>query len=205
METVSRCFYFWLVTALLCSCGGVVSGQDYWNGIVGVEAAGGRGTGFAVAASDSRVEVWTAGHVTGPVGSPAIVVFSGGRKATGVVARRKYNAKGDGPDRAKIICDRPDGDVQTIPVCVGGCGVSDLSFFAGYSMGPETQRQVQIKMTPAEPFPSRVTARPAPDSGDSGGPVINSDGVVVGVVTQRTVERFPRLLFIPISKWVNDD
>ena len=173
--------------------------QSGWSGVVGVESGNGRGTGFIVAASDSRIEVWTAGHVTGQVGSPCVIVFVDGTETPGVVARREFDGRGDGPDRAKIIADRPEtkfeiANVSRNPYCPDCFGA-----FAGYSIGPEHQRQVEITGTGHGTFPNRITARPAPNGGDSGGPVFNAFGDVVGVVTQRTVERNPRLLFIPIE------
>lgn len=202
-------FRFILCCSLLFGLCFDVAGQSYWNAVVRIESPGeretGGGTGFCVSSDGESVEVWTAGHVVGPVGSEAFVIFNGGRRSRGVVTYRKYDGKGDGEDQAKIVCTKPDGKVATVPVCEADCDVGDLVFFCGFALGPNTQRQVQIKLTPNEPFPSRVSARPACDHGDSGGPVINGDGVVLGVVTQKTVERSPRLLFVPISKWVNED
>lgn len=195
---------FVMGAAMLCFISCDVSGQSTWGGVVRIEANGGGGTGFSVKANAETVEIWTAGHVSGPVGSEAVVFFSGNRKSIGIVASRSYDGKGDGEDQAKIVCPRPDGEVATIPICKKNCNVVDFAYFSGFSLGPQSQRQVQITMTPDLPFPSRLTARPAPDHGDSGGPVINGNGEVIGVVTSKTVERVPRLLFIPISRWVDE-
>lgn len=197
-------FKFWICAVvgawvLIGFVGNSSRAQSGWTGVVGVESGNGRGTGFVVAVSDSQIEIWTAGHVTGQVGSPCVVVFIDGTETPGVVARRAFDGRGDGPDRAKIIADRPDIEFEIARVSRTPYRPECFAAFAGYSIGPDNQRQVEITGQGHGTFPNRITARPAPNGGDSGGPVFDESGAVVGVVTQRTLERNPRLLFIPIE------
>ena len=203
---VAKSFVCFVVVGYVLCCGvGDSVGQDRFESVVIVDCDGKRGTGFCVSDDSESVEVWTVGHVTGEVGSEAVIVFSGGRRSTGVVSWRSYDGKPDGEDQAKIVCPRPDGEVSTIRVCEDDCDAHKSLTFVGARLGIVGQRQVRVRIQDDQFIKGRVIAFPGSSLGDSGGPVVNRDRVVVGVVSQCTVERFPRLLFIPIDKWEDCD
>ena len=174
------------------------------SGIVRVEANGGSGSGFVVATNERSIEVWTNGHVVGGIGSEAYVRFgantSGESVVQGVVAARRY---ADGYDWAKIIAvTEYGGHVFRIG---NGAGKIDSVSTGGYPLGRRFY-SVVLDARPDKSFSDVAAYLPPSISGQSGSPVVDESGHVVGVVTLRFRDgRSSFGGFLPISDWTGED
>ena len=189
-----------------CNGQGTPNGSGAWDSIPQLRSGEGSGTGFVVAVSDSQVEIWTAAHVSGATGNPIVVVWQDGTETNGVVARSRLGTPGTtGHDEAKIIADKP-GSINVEPIPIGGdLGERFNGSFAGY--GNESYlRETETLLTKNQGIEGRVQLVPAAIPGDSGGPVFDEAGNVVGVVVQRTMNRRMQpisTLIIPINRWTD--
>lgn len=188
-----------------CNGQGPPIGTGGWNAIPQLKTSEGLGTGFVVAASDRKVEIWTAAHVTGEAGNPVIVVWQDGTETKGVVARSRLGGpRTFGHDEAKIIADKPSS-IQVEPVNVGGVlGNRFNGSFVGYG-NQSYLRETETVRTAIQGITGRVQLVPSAIPGDSGGPVFDENGSVVGVVVQITLNRQMKgltTLIIPIDRWI---
>lgn len=175
-----------------------------FDGICRIETDTGRGTGFVVAASDGRIEVWTNAHVAGEEGKRVRVRFGTGSSREismdGVVAWSRYE---NAYDAAKIICHgRYDGDVFN--VCTGGCG-GRLSITGGHPYGGRAYA-VRLEQYDEKNFGIVRAYKPASIEGQSGSPIVNDDGTVIGVVTLR-FGNGPGAVggALPITQWTKSE
>ena len=189
-----------------CNGQGPPVGTGAWNAIPQLKTNEGFGTGFVVAVSDRKVEIWTAAHVTGEAGNPVVVVWQDGTETNGVVARSRLGGAGTtGHDEAKIIADKPT-TIDIKPVNVGGVVGSRFNgSFVGYG-NDSYLRESETLLTKSQGIANRVQLVPSAIPGDSGGPVFDEVGNVVGVVVQITLNRQRKgltTLIIPIDRWVD--
>lgn len=156
---------------------------DSFDGIVRIETSEGRGTGFVVAATKTRFEVWTNAHVTGSTGTRVTVrteTGAPGEKAfEGTVAWSRY---GDGVDAAKVVCTGSySGSVFSIS---DGGSSDDLSVTGGHPHGGRAYA-IRVNEDKRNNFGNVTAYQPASIGGQSGSPVVGTDGRVIGVVTLR--------------------
>jgi len=194
------CFVVVLFALLACCSCSDAQLQSACNGIGRIETRTGSGTGFVVAAERDRFEVWTNGHVTGPIGSSATVRMQTGRKAeaafAATVAARRFEG---GADWAKLIAEGTyTGHVFSIG-SLGG-GKSDR-VTGGFPNGGRFYSLV-LSPKPNKSFGEVKAYLPAAIPGQSGSPVCNEAGEVVGVVTMYFEDRSQRFGgFLPIEDW----
>lgn len=186
-----------------CICLGQSVPVDF-RSVPRVETFDSRGSGFIVASTEQRFEVWTNGHVTGPVGSEATLRFMPDTPseftATGIVAWRRY---GDGFDAAKIVGFH-DGKLPSVPVAQPDAddGIVATSGFPNGNRG----YSVLLTSKPELDFSHVKGYRPASISGQSGSAVVNANGEVTHVVTYRAgVGRNTFGGCLPISDWIEGD
>lgn len=197
-----RCFVFVFSSGAACvtAYGQLHTSPD---GIVRVETDTSSGSGFVVAAEGSAVEVWTNGHVTGGVGSDARVRFNVGLEseivATGIVAERRFSG---GQDFAKIVAAiHYTGHVFSI-------GHTDRErdrcLTGGFPLGGRYYGVV-LGVERGKSFNGITAYSPPSIPGQSGSPVVNEEGDVVGVVTLRFRDgRQAFGGFLPIEDWTGD-
>ncbi len=189
-----------------CNGQGPPVGTGAWNAIPQLRTIEGIGTGFVVAATDSKVEIWTASHVAGKAGNPVTVIWQDGSETQGTVARSRLGPAGTTTsDEAKIIATKPES-LEVIPFPVGGVlGDGFYGSFVGYG-NKSYLRETEALPTKDQGISRRVQLMPAAIPGDSGGPVFDTEGNVVAVVVQVTLNRRrERLttLVIPINRWID--
>ena len=174
------------------------------SGVVRVEADGGSGTGFVVAANDTQFETWTNGHVTGGIGSEARIRVNAGRRdeytARGVIADRRYSG---GYDWAKIIATA-EYNGHVFKIRTPG-SERDYSTTGGFPRGGRFY-SLTLDDRPDKSFAEVTAYDPASIPGQSGSPVVNDEGDVVGVVTLRFRDgRNTHGGFLPIEDWTGDE
>lgn len=174
--------------------------SNAFDGICRVETNDGRGTGFVVAKTAGRFEVWTNAHVAGKVGQRIVARFDVGRKSErafkGVVSWAEYSSSVDASKL--IVVGDYGGDVFRISDCAD-CGV--ISVTGGHPLG---LRAYAVALSPfGEADFGQVRAyRPPSIEGQSGSPVVNERGDVIGVVTLRMGKGKNAVGgMLPISQW----
>ena len=184
----------------VCLCTATAQVELACNGICRVETPTGSGTGFVVASRSGKIEVWTNGHVTGPIGSEATARFSTGRsdertfKTT--VAARRYQG---GADWSKLI---GEGDYEGHVFPVGGLQDASVDRLTGGFPHGGSFYSLVLSPRPDKSFGDVSAYLPSAIPGQSGSPVVDESGNVVGVVTmyfQNKRERFGG--FLPIEDW----
>lgn len=182
-----------------CSCSRAQL-QTACNGIGRIETRTGSGSGFVVASDGERFEVWTNGHVTGPIGSTAVVRMQTGKRAESTfkatVAARRFAG---GADWAKLVAE---GAYTGYVFPIGSLGGEESDRVTGGF--PNGGRFYSLVLTPSpkHSFGEINAYLPAAIPGQSGSPVCNDSGEVVGVVTMYFEQRRQRFGgFLPIEDW----
>lgn len=190
------------VLAVLLACCSCSNAQLHTacNGIGRIETRTGSGTGFVVASNGSEFEVWTNGHVTGPVASKATVRMQTGRRSEAtfeaVVAARRFEA---GTDWAKLIAK---GAYTGHVFSVGSLGGEKSDRLTGGFPNGDRFYSLVLTPMPKQSFGEINAYLPAAIPGQSGSPVCNERGEVVGVVTMYFEKRRQRFGgFLPIEDW----
>ena len=176
-------FIFAIVCGVACCTANGQGLANSFDGIVRVETSDGRGSGFVVAATKTEFEIWTNAHVAGSRGQRVTVRTNTGSKSekafTGIVAWSKY---GEGVDAAKIICSGSYRD--SVFDISDGRGSDDLSVTGGHPNGGRAYA-IRVNADKRNDFGNVSAYLPASIGGQSGSPVVDTDGRVVGVVTLR--------------------
>lgn len=170
-----------------------VHAQPSWSSIVRVADGAAVGSGFIVAVDDmGTAEIWTNAHVAGANSTPTIRFGTSGLEATATVVEWKLD-RSKGVDVCKLLVKVPRSAVVT-PLVVGvDSGDLDGCTSSGWKLGS----QLSMDAIRRHPEQSQVGASydPSPVVGQSGGPIVNREGEVVGVVTwsfSTTDRRFSR-------------
>ena len=200
-----NCFFLFAVTALsvqlsLSANTATAQVELACNGIGRIETSSGSGTGFVVASRDGKIEVWTNGHVTGPIGSDATVRFSTGlsteRTFRTTVAARRYQG---GADWAKLI---GDGTYEGHVFTVGGLQDASTDRVTGGFPHGGSFYSLVLSPRPDKSFGEVTAYLPSSIPGQSGSPVVDLSGSVVGVVTMYFESKRKRYGgFLPIDDW----
>lgn len=177
--------------------------HDSFEGILRIDTSTGRGSGFVVASREGRFEVWTNAHVAGSKGDRVVGVFGAGtnreERFTGVVSWVHYDSN---HDAAKIVFDgHYDGGLFVVGTSGGD---SELFATGGHPLGG---RGYALTVQPESRRNFGVVAayRPPSIPGQSGSPVVNRQGSVVGVVTLRSGEGKDAVGgMLPISQWTGE-
>ena len=174
--------------------------SNAFDGICRIETDSGRGSGFVVAKAAGKFEVWTNAHVAGQVGQRIVARFNVGRSSErafkGVVSWAEYSSSVDASKL--IVVGDYGGDVFRISDC-SSCGV--ISVTGGHPLG---LRSYAIALSPfSEADFGEVRAyRPPSIEGQSGSPIVNESGEVIGVVTLRMGKGKNAVGgMLPISQW----
>ena len=185
------------IVFLLCQANANGQCHDFGS-VAKIQTAKGIGTCFAVATSDSEVEVWTAAHVCDGVGSTAIVTWETGEQTNGVVAWE--DDRGD-RDAAKIVCTKPTHSISPLDVWGSLHSNDRWHYHSGYgNLSRQESRAIVEFATDDE---ERRSFYPAPIPGDSGGPVQDRKGKVVAVTVILAKQgRRSWLVARPISDWL---
>jgi S1-C subfamily serine protease len=174
--------------------------QHGFEGIVRVETPTGTGTGFIVATEGDRTEVWTNAHVSGPEDSRVRCrIWTGTENETVFNGTVVFARLGDGIDIAKIIGDFSyDGRVHRIG---NGDSLRRLAYTAGHPHGGRAYALAVADYPDANI--GRIRGyKPPSIRGQSGSPVTDSEGFVIGVVTYKLgVGRNATGGILPIDDW----
>ena len=170
------------------------------DGVVRVETDSGSGTGFVVASENGSIETWTNGHVTRGVGSTVRLRFGTGTAnesvTEGIVADRRFSG---GYDWSKIVARKTYTGHVFSPNDSGGDGKALVT--GGYPNGDRFYSLV-LDREQSHGFNSVKAYSPPSIPGQSGSPVVDSSGMVVGVVTMYFRSGRKKYGgFLPISDW----
>jgi len=191
------------LSMLSCCADALAQVHTASDGIVRIETRTGSGSGFIVCSGQGRIEAWTNGHVTGRVGTSVLIRINTGtaseRLVTGTVVDRQYAG---GSDWAKVVATAEyNGHVFPIASCFG-CNLDRIT--GGFPNGGRFKSLV-LSPTPAVSFGDIEAYLPASIPGQSGSPVCNSKGEVVGVVTLYFEDGRSRYGgYLPISDWTGN-
>ena len=161
---------------------------------------GGTGTGFAVASRGGRTEIWSNAHVTGGVGTVCqFEQFLNGqfkRIGSGVVRAYGYGGRSDW---AKCLCDFASDDIFSIEL--SHRQTPDRTF--GHPNGGRWYG-VGISQN-AKGITGVIGYDPASIPGQSGSPVVNQRGAVIGVVTLKLGSGRTAIGgYLPIQQWAEE-
>lgn len=192
-----------LVIAYLPSICSAQSIPDAFGSIARIESESGRGTGFVVAKSGDKFELWTNAHVVRNQRTVTLRFFAGTTRefsTPGIVVWSKYDGT---RDAAKII-STTGKEIRSFGIADQNCS-SCIFATAGY---PSGQRGYAILLSPTPRLDFGPVAAYVPSSipGQSGSPVVDQDGTVTHVVTLRAKREGVMVGgALPISHWADGD
>ena len=191
------------VVASMPCIGWAQSIPDAFGSIARIESDSGRGTGFVVAASGEKFELWTNAHVVRNQRTVKLRFFAGTSRefsTSGIVVWSKYDGT---RDAAKIISTAGE-EIRPFRVSDKACD-SCIFATAGYPAG---QRGYAILLSPTPRLDFGPVAAYLPSSipGQSGSPVVDRNGSVTHVVTLKAKREGVMVGgALPISHWTDGD
>lgn len=169
------------MTIVLCAvaicCATTVNASDLKYSTLFIRTTKGYGSGFPVERFGNRVRILTAEHVVQGISTVDVYCFT---PSSYPRPHRRYNGQvvSSGPNDVAVIEIETSDKLNLLPIARHGPKVGDTVYYAGCTGGRSpTSHTAQISRIKSTMYITNV----APAKGQSGGPLVNASGEVIGV------------------------